>query len=118
MIDGVAAFVAQQHLAPFGGAAFHFQHLAQLQRLEARMREIERDGDGGSAFGGEPFVAQVAIGTEGDAARGEVVVKLADARLELAAFDADAEIADANASSSSSLSATQEGSPPVSMLPS
>ena len=26
VIDGVSAFVAQQHLAPLGGASFYFQH--------------------------------------------------------------------------------------------
>ncbi len=96
MIDGVAAFVAQQHLAPFGGAAFHFQHQAELERLEARVRQIERDGDRARALRGEPLVAQVAIGPECDTAQREVVVKLAEARFELGAFDADAEIADAD----------------------
>src|SRR5579872_6770443 len=75
VIDGVAALVAQKHLAPFGGSAFDLEHLAQLERLEARMREIEREADGGHAFGREPLVAQVAIGTQGHAARGELVVE-------------------------------------------
>ena len=39
---------------------------------------------------------EVAIGAEGDAAQGEVVVKLAEARLEFGAFDTHAEIADAD----------------------
>ncbi len=96
VIDGVAAFVAQQHLAPFGGAAFHFEHQAEFQRLQARVREIKRNGDGAGALGGKPFVAEIAIGAEGDAAQREVVVKLAEARFEFGAFDAHAEIADAD----------------------
>jgi len=58
--------------------------------------EIERDGDGAGALGGKPFVAEVAIGAEGNAAEREILVKLAEARLELGAFDADAKIADAD----------------------
>ena len=30
VVDGVSAFVAQEHLAPFGGASFDFQHLAEF----------------------------------------------------------------------------------------
>jgi hypothetical protein len=58
------------------------------------VREIERDGDGARAFGGKPFVAEVAIGAESDAAEGQVVVELAEARLEFGAFDAHPKIAD------------------------
>jgi len=85
--------VAQEHLTPFGGAAFDFEHLAELEGFEARVREVEREGDGGGAGGGEPFVAEVAIGAEGDAAEGEFVVELAEAGLEFGAFDANAEVA-------------------------
>ena len=38
MIDGVPAFVPQQLLAPLGRAAFHLQHLMQLESFQARMR--------------------------------------------------------------------------------
>ncbi len=51
------------------------------------MREIERDRDGRNAGGREPLVAQVADGTERDAARGQFVVELRDARLQFAARD-------------------------------
>ena len=61
------------------------------------MGEIEGDGDGGDALRGKPFVAKVAIGAEGDAARDEFGVKLLDARLEFAAFDAEIEIAETEA---------------------
>jgi hypothetical protein len=50
MIDGVSAFVTEQHHAPFGRSAFHFHHLAQFQRLEQVMSEIERDGARGHAL--------------------------------------------------------------------
>jgi hypothetical protein len=68
VIDSVSAFMAQQHLAPLRGAAFHFQHQPQFQCLEPRMREIERDGDRARALRRKPFVAEVTIGPQRDAA--------------------------------------------------
>src|SRR6476619_2163124 len=64
VIDGVAALMTQQHLAPFSGAAFDFEHLPEFQRFETGMRQIERDGDGGGAFRREPFVTQITIGAK------------------------------------------------------
>ena len=95
MIDGVSAFVTQQHHAPLGRSAFDLHHLAEFERLEAGMGEVERDGDGGYSLRGKPFIAQVAIGLESDAARPEFTVKLLDAWFKLAAFDSKIEIADA-----------------------
>jgi len=51
------------------------------------VREIERDGDGTRSLRRKPFVAEIAIGPEGDAAEGEIVVKLVKSRLELGAFN-------------------------------
>src|SRR5215469_7976318 len=64
VVDGVTAFVAQELLAPLRCAAFHFEHLAQLESFETRMRKIKRDGDLGHAFGRKPLVAEIAGGAE------------------------------------------------------
>src|SRR2546430_14919441 len=49
MIYGMAAFMAQQLEAPLRSPALHFEHLVQFERLQTRMRQIERNGDGGEA---------------------------------------------------------------------
>ena len=96
MIDGMAALVPQQHLAPLRRPSFHFQHLVHLKRLEPRMGQVKRNGNGRHTFGREPFVSQVAVRTKGDTATSELVVKLAHSFFQLAAFDPDAQITDAN----------------------
>ena len=96
MVDSVAAFMAQQHLAPFGGAAFHFEHQAEFQRLEPRVREIERNRDRAGTLRRKPFVAEIAIGPQRNPAQRELVVKLPQPRLEFGAFDAHPQIADAD----------------------
>src|SRR5258708_3996521 len=92
----MAALVPQQHLAAFCGASFHLQHLVHLERFEPRMRQIKRNRDRRHAFRREPFVAKVAIRPKCDAARGELVVKLAHSFFELVPLDPDPQIADAN----------------------
>src|SRR5579883_501877 len=67
----------------------------QLQRLQPRMRKIERDGDGRHTFRGEPLVAQVTLRAEAQSSRSQLVVELLDARLQLASGNRDAQIADA-----------------------
>src|SRR5205809_1052990 len=59
------------------------------------MGQVEGNGNGGNAVRREPLVAKVAAGTEGDSTRGELGIELTDSGLELALFDADAEVADA-----------------------
>src|ERR1700756_3020230 len=81
--------------APFGSAAFDLEHLMYFERLQARMRQIERNGDGRDAFGRKPFVAQIAFRTKAEPARFEFGVELRDARFQFAARDRDAQIADA-----------------------
>ena len=92
----MAALVAQEHPAPFGGATFDFQHLVELECLEPWMREIKRNSNCRHAFGREPFVSQVAIGAQGNSARRKLLIKLASTALELASLNAHTEIADAN----------------------
>ena len=77
-------------------SSFHFQHLVHLKRLEPRMGQVKRNGNGRHTFGREPFVSQVAVRTKGDTATSELVVKLAHSFFQLAAFDPDAQITDAN----------------------
>jgi hypothetical protein len=91
----VAGFVAEDAHAGGEAAAFDFEHLPAFELPEARVGEIEGDGDARAAVGAEPFVRQPAVGAEGDAAEFELVVEAGDALLELGAFDLDAEIAEA-----------------------
>jgi hypothetical protein len=60
------------------------------------MRQPERQRDERLLRRREPFVAEITDRPEWEAARAELVVELRHPRLELAAFDAHAEIADAH----------------------
>jgi hypothetical protein len=91
----MSALVAEELLAPLGSSTFDLQHLAQFERFEAGMGEIKRNRDGRDAGWRKPLVAQVAGGAESEAARREFVIELIYAGFELAAFNADAEIANA-----------------------
>ena len=95
MVDRVPALVAEELRARLGRPALDLHHLAQLELLEPRVREVEGDGDGRLAVGAEPLVAEIAGRPDGQAARLELAVELRDARLEGAALDAHAEVADA-----------------------
>jgi len=97
VVEGVAALVPQELRAPLGRAALHLHHLVQLERLESRVGEVEGQGDRGHAVRAEPFVAEVAGRPQAEAARLELGVEALHARLELAARDAQVEIADAYA---------------------
>ena len=66
-----------------------------FESLQARMRQIKRNRDGGRPGGREPFVAQIAGRPKRQAARAQFFVELRDAAFELAAGNAHAEIADA-----------------------
>ena len=61
------------------------------------MRKIERDGDGGAAFGAKPFVAEIADRFYRNIFGGELGVEFVDARLELGAGDLELQIANARA---------------------
>ena len=71
VLDGVAGLVAQDAHAPGRRAAFDLAHLAALELRQARVREVEGDGDAGHAVGRVPLVRQpeVRAGTPGRAAR-------------------------------------------------
>src|SRR5205809_8018935 len=95
MVYGVAAFGPQEQLAPFRGASFYFQHLAQFQNFQSGMSEIERNGDRRHAFRREPFISQVSRGPQCNAPRGEGFVELADSGFKLVPFDTHSQIAEA-----------------------
>jgi len=67
----------------------------ELERLKSWMRQVEWNGNGRHAFGREPLVPKVAVGAQRDSTCGQLVIELTDWRLQLALFDADTEIADA-----------------------
>ena len=96
MIYCMSAFMPEEHLAPIGGAAFDFQHLVQLEGLEARMRQVKGNGNRRHTFRREPLVAELAIRSQRDTACRKLIVELLDARTQFAMLDPNAKIADAH----------------------
>jgi hypothetical protein len=74
-------------------AAFHFEHLVQLELRQARMRQVERNGDPRHAVRCKPFVRQPVERPEHQAARVQFRVELCDPRLDVGAFDRESEVA-------------------------
>ena len=68
--------VPQNPHAPLVLAAFHLEHLRLLELLEARMRQVERDGDRRRAVGGVPLVAEVDVKGKPQPAVGKLGAKL------------------------------------------
>src|SRR5262252_8001211 len=91
----MAAFMPKKLLAPIGGAAFDFQHLVQFEEFEARMRQIEGNGNGRHTFRREPLVTEITIGPKGDFSRAELAVELLDVPIQFAVLDPNAQVADA-----------------------
>lgn len=94
MIDRMAALMPQKVLTFLRSSSFHFEHLVQFQRFQARVRQIKRNSDRGYARRGKPLVAQIAVRMERKAARGELLVELRDPALEFAPRNAGIQIAD------------------------
>src|SRR5207249_2620127 len=93
VVDGMADLVPQDAHARFGIAAFHFEHLRELQLRQPRMREVIWNRYAGNAVRREPLVGQPEARPEPQAAHVELGVDLGDPLLELGALDRDAEIA-------------------------
>src|SRR5215831_17881297 len=90
----MAAFVPQELLAPRQRAAFHLQHLVQLQCLQTRMREIERNRDRRHTLRRKPLIAEIADRTEIQTASRKLLIELSDPGFELASLDIHAQVAD------------------------
>ena len=75
-------------------AALDLQHLRQLQLLQPRMRQIERDGNAGYVVGREPLVREPVMRPEHQRSRFELGVDLRDALLERRAVDGNAQVAE------------------------
>src|ERR1700741_601446 len=92
---GVAAFVTEKaHRIFVAAAALDLHHHLLLELLQARVGEIERDGDRRHAGGGKPFVAEIAPRPEADVTCVELPEELSDASLEPGAFDRETEVAE------------------------
>src|SRR5260370_6985819 len=91
----MAAVMTQQLETPLRSATLGFEHLVNFERLQTRMGEIERNGDGGHAHGREPFIAKITGGAEGESPGGNLLVKLRNAPFQFTAFNAESEIANA-----------------------
>ncbi len=79
VVDGVAGLVAENLHAPLVLAAFDFEHLRFLELLEARMREVEGDGDAADAVRREPLVREPVVRLERDLPAVELAVEIGDA---------------------------------------
>ena len=66
--------------------------MRELELRQARVRQVERNGDAGNAIWCEPLVRQPVMRAEGQPARCQFLVQLRNPRLEAAAFDADVEL--------------------------
>ena len=73
-------------------AALDLEHLRELQLLQPRVREVERDRDAGDAVGREPLVGQPEMRAERQISRGQLGVKLVGPCRQLRALDADVEL--------------------------
>jgi hypothetical protein len=71
--------VAQDAHAPLVLAAFHLEHLRLLELFEPRVRQIERDRDGGGAVGGEPLVGEIEVDGAAQPLGSHILAKLSDA---------------------------------------
>src|SRR4029079_9498039 len=87
--------VPQELHAPRRRAALDLEHHPALERLEARVRQEERDADRGLAGGGEPLAGEEERRTKLEPLFRQLPVDLERPRLKLGAADAHAEIADA-----------------------
>jgi len=96
VIDRVAALVEKDHVALLGGPTFDLEHLVHLEQLEPRVREVERNRDRGHVVGRLPFEAEVAARARQELAPLQCTLQLRDARFELAPFDLEPEVADAD----------------------
>ena len=54
-------FVAKDPHSPFVLAPLDLEHLRFVELFEPRVRQVERDGDGGGPVRGEPLVGQVEV---------------------------------------------------------
>ena len=78
VVDGVARLVAQDAHAPLVFAAFDFEHLRLLELLEAGVRQVEGDRDRRCAVRREPFVGQIEMYGQTQAAGRQLAPELAD----------------------------------------
>src|SRR5688572_11245769 len=72
-------FVTQNAHAPLVFAPLDFQHLRFLELGQTWMRQVERDGDRGTAVGRKPFVRQVKVQREAKPPCLELLSQLRDA---------------------------------------
>ena len=69
VVDGMSGFVPEDAHAPLVFAAFDLEHLGFLQLLEARVGQIERDGDRRPTIRCEPFIRQIETQRKAQVAR-------------------------------------------------
>ena len=78
VVDRVPRLVPEDAHAPFVFAAFHLEHLRVLELFEARMRQIEGNGDGRGAVRREPLVRQIEVQRKGEPAGLELLAQQGD----------------------------------------
>src|SRR6516162_2528482 len=95
MAHSVPAFVTEEaHRIFVAAAALDLHHHLLLELLQARVGEIERDGDRRHAGGREPLVAEIAPRPQADVTGVEFPEELSDASLEPGSLDRETEVAE------------------------
>ena len=96
VFDGVTRLVAQDAQAPLRRPALDLQRLFLLEPGQARVGQVERDGEAGHAVRAEPFPGQPGVGAELQAAAGQLGPELVQVRLERAALEGHPQVAHAD----------------------
>ena len=95
VVDGVSGLVTQDLHAGRFVAAFHFEHLSELEFRKAGVQQVERHGEARHPVGTEPLVRNPVVRAD-QAAALQFRVDLIDPLLQFGAFEAQLEIAHAH----------------------
>ena len=95
MLNRVSRLVTHDAREFVACAAFHIEHLTSLKPNEARVCEVEGNGESGHALGREPFFGEPYVWPEPKAAALERLVELGDAWREPCPLDCEAQVLDA-----------------------
>ena len=87
--------VPEQLQALLAGAALDLEHHLALEAHQARMGEVEGDGDAGDVLRGEPLVGEPEVGPEAQVVLLELAEHLLDVGLDPAPLDREVEVAQA-----------------------
>ena len=94
IVDRVPNLVSKDPHAPGPGAAFDFEHLAQLEPRESWVRQVEWNRHSRDAVWRKPVVRKPEVRAKIQAPRIELLVDFGDSSFERRPFDGDSQIAE------------------------